>query len=85
MSDTLTYTQAFQELQLLVNEIENGDISVDELSSKVKRAVSLIQVCRMKLTATESEVNSILAQLNTLTEPGDRAAGEENENGAGNS
>ncbi len=59
----MTYTEAYEELQRLVREIESGDISVDELSAKVKRAVSLIEVCRTKLGATESEVNDILAQL----------------------
>ncbi|SEM83722.1 Exodeoxyribonuclease VII small subunit [bacterium A37T11] len=64
----MTYTEAYEELQKLVREIENGDISVDELSAKVKRAVSLIQLCRAKLSATESEVNDILAQLSNEEE-----------------
>ena len=38
MNDTSNYAEAYEELQRIVSEIENGEISVDELSEKVKRA-----------------------------------------------
>ena len=41
-----TYTEAFDELQQLVQEMENGEISVDELAIKVKRATELIAFCK---------------------------------------
>ena len=59
----ITYTEAFAELQELVSEIEAGEISVDELAGKVKRAAFLIQVCKQKLTSTEEDVNQILREL----------------------
>lgn len=63
MSDQIKYTDAFDELQRIVTEIEQGEISVDELSAKVKRAAELIQVCKTKLTTTEEDVNKILRDL----------------------
>lgn len=63
MSNTSTYTEAYEELQRIVSEIENGEISVDELSEKVKRATQLIRVCKLKLTTTEEDVNKILRDL----------------------
>ncbi len=63
MSDTSNYTAAFEELQLIVSEIEQGEISVDELSEKVKRAAELIKLCKAKLTTTEEDVNKILKDL----------------------
>jgi len=63
MDKSYTYTDAFEELQTIVSEIEQGEISVDELSEKVKRATLLISACKAKLTATEAEVNDILAGL----------------------
>ncbi len=57
------YTEAFEELQQIVSEIEGGEITVDELSEKVKRAALLIRICKQKLTATESEVATILKEL----------------------
>jgi exodeoxyribonuclease VII small subunit len=63
MSENLSYTAAFEELQKIVSEIEQGTISVDELSEKVKRATHLIKICKAKLTSTEEDVNTILNEL----------------------
>jgi len=63
MSEEINYTVAFEELQGIVQEIEEGEISVDELSIKVKRAAQLIKVCKSKLTQTEEDVNQILKEL----------------------
>jgi len=63
MNDGPNYTEAYNELQNIVSEIEGGDISVDELSDKVKRAALLIKICKDKLTATEGDVNQILKEL----------------------
>jgi len=63
MSNPLSYTAAFEELQNIVEEIEDGEITVDELSDKVKRAALLIKVCKSKLTETEADVNKILEDL----------------------
>ena len=57
------YASAFEELQLIVAEIEEGSVPVDELAAKVKRAVQLIRTCKQKLTSTEEDVNKILAEL----------------------
>ncbi len=63
MKDKINYTEAFEELQTIVSEIEDGEISVDELSEKVKRAALLIKICKSKLTSTEEDVNKILKEL----------------------
>ena len=62
-SSSLDYTLAFEELQQIVNDIELGEISVDELSDKVKRAAELIRICRNRLTTTEEDVNKIIKEL----------------------
>jgi len=63
MEKEISYTEAFEELQTIVANIEEGEISVDELSLKVKLAASLIKICKAKLTATEEDVNQILKEL----------------------
>ncbi len=60
---TNNYTDSFNELQNIVTEIEKGEISVDELSEKVKRAAELIKICKAKLTSTEEDVSKILKEL----------------------
>ena len=63
MSEKINYTDAFHELQNIVSDIEQGQISVDELSDKVKRAAMLIRICKAKLHSTEEDVNKILKEL----------------------
>lgn len=63
MNDQPNYADAFEELQQIVSEIEEGQISVDELSEKVKRAAHLITICKTKLSTTEEDVNRILKDL----------------------
>lgn len=63
MNPEPSYTEAFEELQQIVADIEDGQISVDELSEKVKRAAHLINICKSKLSSTEEDVNRILKDL----------------------
>lgn len=71
MSEKVNYTEAFKELQTIVSEIEQGEISVDELSEKVKRAAQLIKICKTKLTTTEEDVNKILKELDSASKDDD--------------
>ena len=63
MSEETKYEEAFEELQQIESDIEEGEISVDALSAKVKRATELIRFCKEKLHTTEEDVNSILKEL----------------------
>ena len=67
MTQHINYAEAFEELQRIVSEIEQGEISVDELSEKVKRAAFLINICKTKLTTTEADVNKILKELDSTS------------------
>lgn len=73
MAENILYSEAYEELETIVNDIENEDISVDDLSAKVKRAAMLIRICREKLSKTEEEVNKILAEI----KEGGNSSGEE--------
>lgn len=59
----LTYEQAYKELESIISDIEDGEIGVDALSEKVKRAAELIAFCKQKLSTTESDVQKILDDL----------------------
>jgi exodeoxyribonuclease VII small subunit len=63
MEKNISYTEAIEELETIVAEIEQGEITIDTLSEKVKRASELIRICKEKLTATEEDVNKILGDL----------------------
>jgi exodeoxyribonuclease VII small subunit len=63
MKNETSYSEAFEELQQIVKDMEEGEITVDELSTKVKRAATLISICKEKLTSTEENVTQILKEL----------------------
>ncbi|MDI9358622.1 MAG: exodeoxyribonuclease VII small subunit [Phycisphaerales bacterium] len=68
MNPNINYEQAFKELQDIVKDIETGNISLDQLASKVKRAAILIKVCKDKITATEDDVQTIINDLDTTVQ-----------------
>jgi exodeoxyribonuclease VII small subunit len=63
MGKEIKYTDAIKELETIIGEMENEEISVDILSEKVKRASELIKFCRDKLFKTEEEINEILKEV----------------------
>lgn len=60
---TMTYTQAKNELEEIVSSIESGELDVDALTEKVKRASELITFCKGKLIKTDKELQKILNEI----------------------
>jgi exodeoxyribonuclease VII small subunit len=58
-----SYTEAFNQLQEILKQIESGEPDVDELTEKVKKAAELIKICKSKLYETEGEIEKILEDL----------------------
>ena len=56
----LGYEEAYARLQRIVADMESEQITVDELSARLREAVKLLAICKQKLFDTEKEVQSIL-------------------------
>jgi exodeoxyribonuclease VII small subunit len=56
------------ELEEIVKDIESGEIDVDVLTAKVKRASELITFCKDRLRNTQKEVEKTLVDMEE--EPG---------------
>lgn len=65
MSKKITYSNAFEELENIIHEIESEAINIDDLSIKVKRASILLKFCKDKLRSTETEISTILDEMET--------------------
>jgi exodeoxyribonuclease VII small subunit len=59
----LTYSSAITELEEIVKDIESGDIDIDVLTEKVKRASELIVFCKTRLRNTQKAVEKTLADI----------------------
>jgi exodeoxyribonuclease VII small subunit len=62
-SEELTYKLAITELEAIVKDIESGEVDVDALAEKVKRATELIKFCNDRLKGTQDAVNKILLDV----------------------
>jgi len=54
-----TYQSAWTELQKIVNDLQGGTVSIDELSAKIDRAAELVRFCRERLRSTEDAVGRL--------------------------
>lgn len=59
----ITYDEALAELQQIVSDMEDEQISIDHLSDKVRRAAELIASCRAKLRQTEELLENSMEQF----------------------
>lgn len=53
----LTYTEAYKRLEKITEQIEDGNIPLEDLAAKVKEANELYAICENKLRDIEKEVN----------------------------
>lgn len=56
----MTYEESLRQLESIVEKMEQGDVSVDELAQQLKTAQTLIKQCKDKLVKTDSEIKKIL-------------------------
>ena len=55
MKSNLTYSEAYEKLEELVEQLEDGNIPLDKLSAKVKQANELVAICESKLRKIQTE------------------------------
>ncbi len=60
--DKLSYGQAMEQLESILERLNNEELDIDELSAEVKRATGLISLCRGKLTAARQQVDEIFKE-----------------------
>jgi exodeoxyribonuclease VII small subunit len=61
--EELTYEQAAKELDNILAELKQDQISIDKLAEKVERAAKLASFCSQKLKSTEGKINEIIDKL----------------------
>jgi len=64
----LSYKEAFTELEEILNNLENDELDVDDLTTNVKKASELIKFCKSKLFETESEIEKIIEEIDNTGE-----------------
>lgn len=60
----ISYNEAVEEIEEILQQLENEELNIDILSEKVKKVSSLLKLCKKKLHQTEDEVQKILDNIN---------------------
>jgi len=58
-----TYSEALQDLQVILDKIESGDLDVDVLTEEIKKASVLLKFCKEKLYKADTEIKKVLDNL----------------------
>jgi len=61
----LSYSRAYSKLEEILFQIESNKLDVDELSSKIKEASSLLKICKEKLFVANEETKKIIDSIDT--------------------
>ena len=56
----MTYEQAIDRLEQLAQQMEKGEVPIDEMVTRLREAQTLIKQCRQQLTKADEQVRQIL-------------------------
>ena len=59
----IKYSEAAEELDSILSELESERVDVDDVAIKVKKAIELIRLCRERIEKTELEVTKIVKEF----------------------
>lgn len=58
----MKYEEAVRELEAIVQKMESGELDVDSMAEQLKKAQTLIKLCKEKLKRTDEEIQSLLRE-----------------------
>lgn len=64
--DQLGYAEAMAELEAILAEIDDDEVDVDRLATRMRRAAALIAHCRARIGDAQVEVERVVADLTSL-------------------
>ncbi len=56
----MSFEEAMKRIEGIVDELEKGDLALDESLKRFEEAVKLARVCREKLESAEKRVNELI-------------------------
>ena len=60
MQEEMTYEQAMQRLEAMAQQMESGEIGIDEMAERLREARKLMNYCHEKLYEAEKNCKSLL-------------------------
>lgn len=56
----MKYEEEVKRLEQIVQQMERGDLDIDQLTEQLKEAQRIIKSCKAKLTKTDAEIRQLL-------------------------
>ncbi len=56
----MKYEEEVKRLEQIVQQMEHGDLDIDQLTEQLKEAQRIIKSCKAKLTKTDAEIKQLL-------------------------
>ena len=67
-NEDMTYEKAYERLNLILDELENGGLNLNDVFLKFKEAMSLYEYCKSTLDKFEGEVKVLLKEDDKISE-----------------
>ena len=66
MAKNINFEESIKNLELIVKDLENGNVPLDDAINKFNEAMNLVKSCDEKLKNAEENVNKILKENGKL-------------------
>ncbi len=68
MEKKIKFEDKMKELESLINELENGEIDLDDSIEKYTKAMKLIKECDTELKTVEKQISKLVTEKNETEE-----------------
>ena len=68
MMEEMSFEESLEKLEEIVNNLENGDVPLDDAIDEFDKAMKLVKVCNDKLTTAEESIAKIVEDNGELIE-----------------
>lgn len=68
MEKKIKFEDKMKELESLINELENGEIDLDDSIEKYTKAIKLIKECDTELKTVEKQISKLVTEENETEE-----------------
>ena len=65
-NNNMTYAQAMERLEAIMNDIQGGKMDIDRLADVLKEADEIIKFCKDKLYKVDKEVKAVLQNMSDI-------------------
>ena len=66
MKNNISFEESLEKLEIMVKELESGNIELDKAIEKYTEAMKMVRICNEKLASATEQVNKILNANNEL-------------------